>query len=126
MQSDMQITFGKVVASPTANAWSQAYNAGNLFAVLSLKSTEETLLNALGKDVIKTLEEEYFTLEEKNLDSIKQAVTKAAAKIPDDISRSLIVASVVSDILYLYLQGEGLILIKRNDAFGNLLSHRES
>ena len=34
---DNNISFSKIVATPTLNSWSQAYNAGKLFAVLSLE-----------------------------------------------------------------------------------------
>jgi hypothetical protein len=71
--AETNLAFSKVVATPTPTAWSQAYSAGKLFAVLSL--TIDTVppegqeyLNTVGKDTISTLESEFFTLESKNLD----------------------------------------------------------
>ena len=48
------LSFAKLVATPTDTAWSQAYNAGNLFACLSLtlaESNEELSLHVLGKEI---------------------------------------------------------------------------
>ena len=69
----VNLAFSKVVATPTPTAWSQAYSAGSLFAAISLYSpqipqTEENNLNNIGKDLISTLESEFFTLENKDLE----------------------------------------------------------
>ena len=61
---------------PSQSSWSQAYNAGKLFAVLSLEKEieevpEKDYLNILGKELLETLEQEFFTLEVKDLESIK-------------------------------------------------------
>ena len=59
------MTFAKIVANPSAFSWSQVYSAGKLFAVISLEAQEETLekdfLNVLGKEILNTLEQEFFT-----------------------------------------------------------------
>ncbi|MDP2585868.1 MAG: hypothetical protein Q8P29_03235, partial [Candidatus Levybacteria bacterium] len=72
---DNNISFSKIVATPTLNSWSQAYNAGRLFAVLSLEKTKDApneidSLNVLGKDLLERLEQEFFAIEDKNLESI--------------------------------------------------------
>ena len=80
------LTFSKVVATPTQTAWSQAYSAGSLFGAFSLQ-TDPSLqsnienLSTSGKDLISTLESEFFPLENKNLESIKQAISATISKI---------------------------------------------
>ena len=67
---DHNLSFSKIVATPTLNAWSQAYNAGKLFAVLSLEKTKDPSgiesLNMLGRDLLERLEQEFFAIEDKN------------------------------------------------------------
>ncbi|MDP3987913.1 MAG: hypothetical protein Q8P80_02105 [Candidatus Levybacteria bacterium] len=124
------IAVGKIVATPSLNCWSQAYNAGNLFAVLSLEyptlsENEEDTLNVLGKEIIDTLEKEYYASEEKNLSSIRQAIDLASAKIPQDIFACLAVCAIIKnagkDILYAFSLGEGKIMIKRGEKLGTVL-----
>lgn len=115
------ITFAKIVATPTPTSWAQAYNAGGLFAVLSLTKEAEDSLSVLGKDLLNTFEEEYFTLETKNLDSIKQAILTTCKKIPQDVSTSFIVASFIKNILYAFVFNKGKIIIKRLEKTGQIL-----
>lgn len=128
--ADNNITFAKIVANPSAYSWSQAYNAGKLFAVISLETTEDLkendYLNVLGKEILDTLEQEYFTLETKDLASIKQAVTTTSEKIPSDISCSFVIATYVSNVLYLYILGGGKVTLKRGEKFGSLLESEDS
>lgn len=115
------LTFAKIVVTPTITSWSQAYNAGGLFAVLSLESKNEEPLGVLGKDVLNALEEEYFTLEEKTLVSIRQAVINTYKKIPDNISPSFVVVSIIDNVLYAFVVGVGKVAIKRNEKVGQIL-----
>src|SRR2546423_13397107 len=103
--SETHITFAKIVATPTQDAWAQAYNAGNLFSVLSLSGTppEGETLNAIGKDIFNNLEAEFFPLEEKNLATIKAAITAACQEIPSELAASLCVAYNKDAILYVFL-----------------------
>lgn len=130
MSENRNISVAKVVATPSESSWAQAYSAGRLFAVLSLESNEELkerdYLNLLGKDVLETLEQEFFTLEIKDLASIKNAVQITAGKIPHNVLCSFVVASIVNDVLYVFTIGSGKIDIKRGDKFGNILESRES
>lgn len=123
------ITFAKIVANPNEYSWSQAYNAGRLFAVLSLENQGETkekdFLNVLGKEVLDTLEQEFFTLETKDLESIKKAVLETSAKIPEEIVCSFVICAFVNNILYTYILGNGKILLKRNGKLGTLLESAE-
>jgi hypothetical protein len=123
--AENNLTFAKIVANPRADSWSQVYSAGKLFAVLSLEATGETeekdYLNVLGKEIFDTLEQEFFTLETKDLESIKEAIQKTSQKIPQEITCSFVIASVVNNILYIYILGNGKIALKREEKLGNLL-----
>lgn len=124
------VTFAKIVANPSPLSWSQAYNAGKLFAVISLETSEESeekdYLNVLGKEILDTLEQEFFTLETKDLNSIKQAITTTSDKIPGEIKCSFVVATYVENVLYLYILGGGRILLKREDKLGTLLESQDN
>lgn len=121
-----QIAFAKASITPTLHNWTQAYNAGSLFALLSLKRMEESEsqepLHAIGKEVINKLEEEYFTLETKNLSSIKQAAQTICDKIPPSLSSCFILASIINNVLYVFIKGKGRALLKRDETLGEILS----
>jgi hypothetical protein len=124
------LAFSKVVATPTPTAWSQAYSAGSLFAAISLSSTqipqtEENNLSNIGKDFISTLESEFFTLENKDLESIKQAITTTALKIPENLKLSFVVCFLNENILYLYAAGHGKAVLKRGEKIGTVLEGEE-
>lgn len=128
---DTHISFGKIVASPTFSSWSQVYSAGTLFAVISLSKNkpseeEQSSLSVTGKELLNTLEQEYFSLEEKNLEDIKQAVIKTKEKSPAEVEICLIVCAIVKDIAYIFLVGNGKILLKRQEKLGILLSSQET
>lgn len=124
-----EVHFAKVVANPTPLSWSQIYNAGSLFAVLSLEykevsGTDIPVLSMVGKEIFNSLEEEYFTLEEKNFISVKEAIAKALEKVPPQLSASFLVATIPpgkDTILYVYVIGNGTILLKRGEQVGQLL-----
>lgn len=119
--SDLQ--FAKIVASPSSDSWAQVYSAGKLFAVLSLhkkNDEEETLLSAIGKEVLTTLEQEFFTLEQKNLTTIKQAILVTAKKIPQDVLASFIVAYVADNLMYLFVKGNALGQLRREEKLGRV------
>jgi hypothetical protein len=127
--AESNLTFAKIVANPNAYSWSQVYSAGKLFAVLSLETQEEThekdYLNVLGKEILDTLEQEFFTLETKDLESIKQAVLTTSGKVPQEITCSFTIGSVVNNILYVYILGNGRVSLKRQEKLGNLLEVRD-
>ncbi len=125
---NQHVSFGKIVATPTSTSWSQAYHAGSLFAVLSLttkESGEDKPLNALGKEVLNSLEAEFFTLEEKNLVTIKKALSDVIAVIPKTASASFCLAFAKNTTLYLFLLGGGKVMIKRKGIFGVLLEQEK-
>lgn len=127
---ETNVTFAKIVANPTAYSWSQAYNAGKLFAVLSLERNEESLeekdtLNLLGKEILDNLEQEFFTLETKDLDSIKNAVLVTSKKIPEDIFCSFVICAIINNLLYAFILGKGKVDVKRDGKLGTILQVEE-
>lgn len=118
------LAYAKLVATPTNVAWSQVYNAGNLFASLSLSlaQPEESIsLQLIGKEIFNNLEAEFFTLEEKNLNTIKTAITDSIKSVPETVSLSLCLACFKDNILYLFIVGDGRIVMKREAEIGVLL-----
>jgi len=127
---DNNLTFSKIVATPTLNSWSQAYNAGKLFAVLSLDKTEDLpgieSLNILGKDILEHLEQEFFVIENKNLESIKNALSAVFNKAAKGVNISFAAGVIVNNILYLFALGNSRVFIKRGDSLGLLLNHQDA
>lgn len=128
---DNNISFSKIVATPTLNSWSQAYNAGKLFAVLSLEKTAELppdieSLNILGKNLLERLEQEFFTIEEKNLESIKIAVSNTFQNQIENVNYSFACGAFVNNILYLFALGNGKAYIKRDGNLGVALNSQDS
>jgi hypothetical protein len=123
--AESNLTFSKIVANPNAYSWSQVYSAGKLFAALSLEAKEEReekdYLNVLGKEILDTLEQEFFTLETKDLESIKQAVTATSSKIPHEINCSFVITVIIENILYIYILGNGKVSLRRDGKLGALL-----
>ncbi len=123
--AESNLNFAKIVANPTPYGWSQAYSAGKLFAVISLEKEpdleEKDYLNVVGKEILNTLEQEFFTLETKDLESIKQAVSTTLQKVPQNVSLSFVAGSIVGNVLYLYILGNGKADIKRDGTLGTLL-----
>jgi hypothetical protein len=126
---DNNISFSKIVATPTLNSWSQAYNAGKLFAVLSLDKIEDLpeveSLNILGKDLLEHLEQEFFVIENKNLESIKNALCVVFDKAAKGVNISFAAGVIVNNILYLFALGNSKVFIKRGDNLGLLLDHQD-
>lgn len=123
--NDTNLNFAKIVANPTTFGWSQVYSAGKLFAAISLskesEDQEKDYLNILGKEILNNLEQEFFTLETKDLESIRAAVLTTSEKIPTDVTLSFVIGVVSGDILYLYILGNGKVDIKRAGSLGTLL-----
>lgn len=127
--SDSNLHVAKIVASPTNSGWSQVYSAGKLFAAISLfkddENQEKDHLNILGKEILNNLEQEFFTLETKDLESIRQAVLTTSEKIPTDVNLSFVIGAVIGNILYLYILGNGKVSIKRVGTIGTLLEVKD-
>jgi hypothetical protein len=127
---DNNVSFSKIVATPNLKSWSQAYNAGKLYAVLSLEKTEDVTeiesLNILGKDLLERLEKEFFAIEDKNLESIKKAFDAIFEKPVEGISISFTAGALVNNILYLFGLGNSKVFIKRNGNLGLALDAKEA
>lgn len=129
--AETNLAFSKIVATPTPTAWSQAYSAGRLFAALSLQTdiipqTSDEHLNSHGKDLISTLESEFFTIENKDLDSIKQAITNTIARVKPEINISFIVCYLNDNVLYLFAVGGAKAVLKRGSKIGTVLQGEEN
>lgn len=120
------LPFAKIVATPTPTSWSQAYGAGGLFVSLSLTTKDhEELLGTLGKKILNDLEAEFFTLEDKSLQPIKEAIKNSFSQVKDDILVSSSIAFVKDDILYAFLVGSGSLLLRRGNKLGILLQEKD-
>ena len=129
--AETNLAFSKIVATPTPTAWSQAYSAGRLFAALSLQTdiipqTGEEHLNAHGKDLISTLESEFFTIESKDLESIKQAIITTITRVKPEIKISFIVCYLNDNVLYLFALGGAKAVLKRGNKIGTVLQGEEN
>ena len=123
--ADTNISFANIVPNTTASSWSQAYNAGKLFAVLSLKNPtpqegESINLAEVGKDAISTFEQEFFTLENKDLDSIKNAILAATEKI-QKFEYSFVITYISGSVLYVFIAGGGSVILKRGSKIATIL-----
>ena len=127
--SKLTLQVAKIVASATDAAWSQAYHAGGLTALLSVtpkKISQNTpSLAIVGKDLLNTFESEYFTLETKNLECIGKAVEVTYKKSQDTHDISLIVAACIQNALYVVLAGTGNIKILRKGNLGVILARED-
>ncbi len=121
------LSFAKLVATPTDPSWSQAYNAGNLFVCLSVSKKEDSSesLHEIGKDILDNLEAEFFTLEEKNLDNIKQAIATSIKERSPEISINLTLAYFKDNLLYIFIAGSGKAIMKRGMRIGTLLEKED-
>ncbi len=125
--AETNLAFAKIVASPTISSWSQAYNAGKLFAVVSLEKAanegeSNESLATLGKNILEKLEQNFFTLEKKDLVSIKSAIEESLKIIPGDVLYSFSVGSFSDNALYLFAGKGGKALIKRGGSLGEVLA----
>lgn len=125
------LTFAKVVTTPTSSTWSQAYNAGSLFAVLSLTKKEEQQvdLSLVGKAMLEKFEEEYFTLETKDLALVRTAIETALATIPESVTRSFGACAIIPEepaIMYAFASGGATIFLKRAEQFATILSGNDA
>lgn len=119
--NSQKIELAKIVASPSDTSWAQAYNAGKLYAIISLtteKGQEEQPLSAIGKECITILESEFFSLEEKNLATLESVAKTVLEKIPADITTHIILATLIDSILYIVTTKNGKVFVKRGPGFG--------
>lgn len=109
------ITVAKIVATSLDTSWAQAYSAGKLYVVLSLEGKTEAALASVGKETLEKLQREFFALDEKTLTQIKKAVEIVSAALEDDVSLSLVLATVVENALYVVISHSGSVILKRGE-----------
>ncbi|MBI2028678.1 MAG: LytR C-terminal domain-containing protein [Candidatus Levybacteria bacterium] len=131
---DASISFSKIVATPRLASWSQVYNAGKLFVALSIEKVgnqDQTKLgedndlgslNILGKSLLDKLEQEFFSTETKDLESIKHAISATFEKVKSGIIISFVCCFFREDILYTFILGKGNVLLLREGKLGKILS----
>lgn len=123
------LSFAKIVATPTPANWSQAYNAGGLFVVLSLQALNEaaqTELPSIGKSTLDNIQTELFTLEEKTFETLKKALEISIAKINKEITLSLSMVYCKEDTLYAFIVNSGRITFNRGDKTAVILENLDS
>lgn len=108
-----------LVANSTEKAWSQAYVTLNVFIIIGIEQEAENInIAAEGKKILDKLQKEYFSLTQKNLVNIKQALEETKKEIAEGLSFSIIVSSIFDDILYVVTAGSGNAILKRGDQTG--------
>jgi hypothetical protein len=118
------LSFAKLVATPTETTWSQAYNAGNLFACVSLtldEPIEGISLPTIGKESLSILESEFFSLEEKTTETIKKAISASLENVPPEVQANITLADSKDAVLTVFIAGSGKVVMKRGDKIGVLL-----
>jgi hypothetical protein len=115
-----QFLIAKLAANATDTSWSQAYSTLNFYVALSVSSTETTTdpLAQIGKETLEKLQREYFSLDEKTLDSIKLAVENTISSVDKSLTYSLVLVTNTADTLLIITAEEGSVLIKRGDKLG--------
>jgi hypothetical protein len=124
----VSLAFAKIVPTPSTDSWSQVYNAGSFFAVLSITQTNpdntEISLPAIGKNIFNDLEAEFFSLQEKNHKTIQSVIEKSLGNTDSDIQIDASIAYFKNNILYLFLVGKGKAIIKRDGKIGTILDKK--
>ena len=122
----LSLSFAKLVATPTDTTWSQAYNAAaNVFVCISLTAdiaNEDLSLQAIGKELFNVLQSEFFTLQEKNTATIKAAIETSLVQIPEQVTVGLTLAYFKDNTLFVFIAGNGKIVMKRGEKIGTLLA----
>ncbi|HRN96052.1 MAG TPA: hypothetical protein PLD54_01235 [Candidatus Levybacteria bacterium] len=115
-----QFLIAKLAANASDTAWSQAYSTLNFYVALSVTTDTppENPLAQTGKDTLERLQREYFSLDEKTLDSIKDAVKTTVESIDSSITYSLVLVTNNADTLYIVTAGSGSVTIKRGEKLG--------
>ena len=112
------ILLSKIVANPTDTTWSQAYSTLNLYIVLSIRSesTESGIVTS-GKELLEKIQREYFSLDEKSIVNIKEALGKALEGT-DINSISCVLSTIQDRTLHLIIVNQGEIILKRDGKVG--------
>lgn len=116
---DHNVLLSKIVANPTETTWSQAYSTLNLYIALSIKAGKpEESIASQGKEILEKLQREFFAVDQKTLENVKEAVDNTIREIKEGVDFSIILATITSSILYIVVGGEGSVVIKRDSQIG--------
>lgn len=116
---NQDILLSKIVPNATETTWAQAYTTLNVYITLSIERAEnKNTVTTYGKDLLEKLQREFFALDEKTLENIKNAVGNVSSTIDNSYNYSILVGAIVKDILYIVIASEGKVVIKRNGKVG--------
>ena len=111
---EQNILISKIASSSTITGWSQSYSTHYLYFVVSVKTELEDLeVASIGKELLEKLQREFFALPEKKLTPIKSAVEASLSVLPAEVTYSIVVATIISDVLYIVIASHGQVVIKR-------------
>jgi len=116
---NQDILLSKIVPNPTDTTWAQAYTTLNVYITLSIEDKiGKTNVKTHGKELLEKLQREFFALDDKSLENIKNAVGNVTKNISEEYNYSMIVGAIVGDVLYIVIGSSGQVAIKRNDSSG--------
>ncbi|MDO8269988.1 MAG: hypothetical protein Q7T54_04955 [Candidatus Levybacteria bacterium] len=116
---NQDILLSKIVPNSTDTTWAQAYTTLNVYITLSIENEQsKTPVTTHGKDLLEKLQREFFALDDKSLDNIKNAVGNVSKTIGEEYKYSIIVGAIVSNILYIVIASEGQVVIRRGGKSG--------
>lgn len=116
------LLLAKIAANPTETAWSQAYSTLNLYIVLEVhtKDGEIEHIGTIGKKLLERLQREYFALDEKTLTTIKQAVENSLSELSDNVTGSIVLATITDNTCYIAIANSGNVFLKRGEGIGTI------
>ena len=115
------VLLSKIVANATDNTWCQAYSTLNFYVALSLERKDSTIAS-LGKETLEKLQREFFSLDQKTLPQIKTAVKNVIDSLDEKTIYSIVLATLIDNVLYIVIAGQGSVLLKRGDKIGTVAS----
>jgi hypothetical protein len=129
----MNLTTAKIVGSAAETSWSQVHifrpedeiklnSHGELLAAISFKAKQEIEINAFGLEIIKRLQEIYYSNEADSiLKKVSQSLETLAAEFLDQVELEIVVMIVWENYLYAGRFGQGQVWLKRADNLVPLL-----
>lgn len=119
------ILLSKIVANSTETGWSQAYSTLNLYIALSIIIEDsEKPIASLGKDALEKLQREFFVIDNKTLDTVRQAVQNVVDTL-GATKYSIVLATITQGSLYIIIAGNGSVNIKRGEKVGTIAEGEE-
>lgn len=121
------VLLSKIAANATDIAWSQAYSTINFYLAISLSSDESgKSIAASGKETLERIQREFFALDEKNLETIKQAVQNGIEAHASSLSLSVILATILDSVLYIVTVNNAAAVLKRGEEVGIIAQGEEN